>query len=172
MPDEKELKNLERGEEILREKVSEYKAAHPEALPEFDYALLLKSIDRMNDDSPVKIARNAFNEKREWIPGTETWNVSGVYLSDDNCITFTVSHGDRVMTVAQLLEALHDINKRLPLKGLPVMIQLNEETRVKATDLYAHSLVTSMWAGMPADFVLCFTQKKEKKKTSAPQADE
>lgn len=157
------------GEGILRKKVDEYKAAHPEALPEFDYALLLKSIKQVNENSPVKIARNAFNEKREWIPGTEAWNVSKVYLSDDHCIIFTISHGDKVMTVGKLLEELVAINKKLPLKSVPVMIELNEHTRVKATDLYAHSLVTSLWAGLPVDLVLCFTQKQVK--ASAPVAE-
>ena len=157
---EDKVKDPERGEGIMREKVDDYKATHPEALPEFDYALLLKSAQSVNEDSPVKIARNAYNEKREWIPGTQTWNVGKVYLSDDHCVVFTLSHGEKVMTVGQLLDDLQAINKKLPLKDVPVMIELSEETHVKATDLYAHSLVTSMWAGLPTDFVLCYSQSK------------
>ena len=157
-------KDPNRGEHILREKVDEYKAAHPEALPDLDYALMLKSLKRVNEDSPVKIARNAFNEKREWVPGTETYNVSKVYLSDDHCVTFTLSRGEKEMTVSELLDELDSINKRLPLKTVPVAIELGEGNIVRATDLYAHSLVTDLWAGLPVDFVLCYTQKTEKKK--------
>ena len=163
MAGEKDPKDIERGEEIIRKKVDEYKAAHPERLPEFDYALLLKSIKSVSERSVVKIARNAFNENREWIPGTETWNVGKVYLSEDHCIVFTVSHGDREMKVENLLDDLQPINKKLPLKSVPVMIELGESKLVRATDLYAHSLVTSLWAGLPIDFVLCYNQKTEKK---------
>ena len=170
MSDDKQ-QDTNRGEKILREKVSDYKKAHPEALPELDYALMLKSLKRMNDASPVKIARNAFNEMREWIPGTATWNVGKVYLSDDHCVTFTVSHGDKVLTVERLFDELHDIDKKLPLKSVPVQIELGEGNIVRATDIYAHSLVTSVWAGMPVDFVLCFTQE-QKKTVEVPTDDE
>ena len=171
MPNDKVLENIARGEAIMREKVEDYKKAHPEMLPDLNFALLMKSLNRVNESSPVKIARNAFNENREWIPGTETWNVGKVYLSDDHYVTFTISRGDKVMTAEMLLEALHDINKKLPLKDVPIAIEINDETRVVATDLYAHSLVTSMWAGLPVDFVLCYSQKVEKKQASTPTAD-
>ena len=81
MADDK-VKQAEEGEGVLREKVQEYKRAHPEDLPEFDYAFLLKSLEVMNDSSVLKIARNALSEKREWIPGTKTLNVSRVYLNE------------------------------------------------------------------------------------------
>ena len=173
MSDDKQ-QGTDRGEKILREKVSDYKKAHPEALPELDYALMLKSLKRMNDASPVKIARNAFNEMREWIPGTQKWNVSKVYLSEDRCVVFTLSHTDKAMTVAMLQDDLQDIDKKIPMKNIPVLIEINEKTRVRATDLYAHSLVTSFWAGLPVDFVLCYSQKPEKKQAhvAEPEADE
>jgi len=162
MAEKENTEDIERGERIIREKVDEYKAAHPETLPELDYAFFLKKLQQVNENSPMKIARNAFNEKREWIPGTETWNVSGVYLSDDHCVTVKLSHGDKVMTVTQLLDELEVINKKLPMKNVPIMLELNSESRVRATDLYAHSLVSEKWAGLPADVVLCYTQKLEK----------
>lgn len=167
---EETTEDAHHGEEVLREKVDEYKRTHPEVLPEFDYALLVKSMKRVNEDSPVKIARNAVNEMREWIPGSETWNVGRVYLSDDHYVTFTVSHGDKAMTVSDLFDELEEIDKKLPLKDVPIMIQLNETTRIRATDLYAHSLVSSMWAGLPVDFVLCYTQKTTKK--HEPEAEQ
>ena len=165
MADDK-AKEAKSGEGILREKVDEYKKAHPDSLPEFDYALLLKSLNIMNESSVLKIARNALSEKREWIPGTETWNVGRVYLSEDHCVTFTVSLGDHEMTVEKLMEELNPINKKLPLKSVPVMIDLGNGDCVKAEDLYAHSLVSSMWAGLPVDIVLCYKHKKEKKQDS------
>lgn len=167
------FKEAAHGEKIMREKVDEYKAAHPEHLPDLDYALFLKMLNQTNESSPVKIARNAFNEKREWIPGTETWNVSGVYLSDDHCVTVKLSHGDKVMTVTQLLDELEAINKKLPMKNVPIMLELNSESRVRATDLYAHSLVSEKWAGLPVDVVLCYIQKREKHAVIAiPSTDE
>ena len=49
------------------------------------------------------------------------------------------------------------------------MIDFGDDKCVRAQDLYAHSLVSSMWAGLPVDIVLCYTQEKEKKKI--PSAD-
>ena len=172
MADETIPEETTQHKDVMREKVDEYKAAHPERLPELDYALFLKMISRVNENSPVKIARNAFNEKREWIPGTEVWQVSTVFLSDDHCVTFKLSHGDKVMTLGQLLDELEELNKKLPLKDVPIMIEINDETRVRASDLYAHSLVSDKWAGFPADVVLCYTQKTEKKKNPAPAESE
>lgn len=167
MTDEMESKDTTKGEHVLREKVDEYKKAHPEALPEFDFAFLMKSLKRVNEHSLVKIARNAINAKREWIPGTETWNVSKVYLSEDRCVTFVISHGEKTMSVEDLIDQLNEIDKKLPMKNIPIEIQLDAETRVKATELYAHALVTDIWAGMPADFVLCFAQTKTKQAATA-----
>jgi len=173
MAENENTEDIERGERIIREKVDEYKAAHPETLPELDYAFFLKKLQQVNENSPMKIARNAFNEKREWIPGTESWNISSVYLSDDHCVTFKLSHGNKQMTVSELLDELEDINKKLPLKDVPIMLDINSETRVRATDLYAHSLVSDKWAGMPVDVVLCYIQKSTKKEVVPPaDADE
>ena len=149
------------GNEVLREKVDDYKKSHPEDLPELDYAFFLRSISRVNESSPVKIARNAFNDMREWIPGTRTYNVSGVFLGEDSSVTFVMSGSDHCTTVDALLDELENINKKLPLKNVPIMIQIDQETTVQATDLYAHSLVSDAWAGMPADFVLCYNQEKK-----------
>lgn len=171
MEEEKKAAGAKSGEKILREKVDDYKAAHPEKLPEFDYALMIKSLKSMNENSQIKIACNAFNERREWIPGTQKWNVSKVYLSEDRCVVFTLSHTDRAMTVAMLLDDLRDIDKKIPMKNIPVLIEINEKTRVRATDLYAHSLVTSFWAGLPVDFVLCYSQKSEKKQARAAESE-
>ncbi len=159
--------NIERGDEILHDKVEDFKEKHPFFLVDLDYALFLRALERVNDNSPVKIARNALNEKREWISGTTVYNVGKVFLSDDHCLVFVLSHSDNVMTVAQLLETLFELNKRIVLDNFPLMIQVNEETRIEATDLYAHSLVTSMWAGLPLDVVLCFTQEQPKKNHSS-----
>lgn len=174
MEDEKKTADEKSGQKILREKVDDYKAAHPEKLPEFDYALMIKSLQSMNENSQIKVACNAFNEKREWIPGTQKWNVSKVYLSEDRCVVFTLSHTDKAMTVAMLQDDLQDIDKKIPMKNIPVLIEINENTRVRATDLYAHSLVTSFWAGLPVDFVLCYSQKHEEKRVhvAEPEADE
>ena len=164
MTDEKELQDRDDPNRVLRNQIEDYKAAKAEMLPELDYSFLLKSLELLNEASPVKIARNAVDENREWIHGTETHNVKSVYLSDDHCVVFVISHGDKVMTVADLSEVLEDINKKLPLKEVPVLIEINEETRVKVHDMFAHSLIQSMWAGMPVDFVLCYNQKVEKKR--------
>lgn len=158
------------GNGVLREKVDDYKKSHPESLPELDYAFFLRSISKVNDSSPVKIARNAFNDKREWIPGTKTYNVSGVFLSEDNNVTFVMGGSDHCTTADALLDELENINKKLPLKNVPIMIQVDHETTVQATDLYAHSLVSDAWAGMPADFVLCYNQEK-RPRHQQPDAD-
>ena len=155
--------SIELGENILNDKVEEFKLEHPFFLAELDYSLFLHALERVNEDSPVKIARNALNEKREWISGTEVHNVGKVFLSDDHCLVFVLSHSENVMTVSQLLDTLFELNKQIRLDSFPLMIQINEKTRIEATDLFAHSLVTSMWAGLPLDVVLCYVQEKPKK---------
>ena len=150
-----------KDENVLKEKVHEYKQAHPEALPDCDFAFLLKTIDKMSDSSKVKAARNAFNEKREWKPGTETWNVGKVYLAEDRSITFALRREGEAITIEELRDQLAPIEKKVPVKStVPVMLALSDERRVQITDLYAHSLISEKWAGMPVDFVLCFNLAK------------
>ena len=157
-----ELKEqVQKQQDVLKERVSEYKKAHPDTLPECDFAFLLKTLDRLNEACRVKAAKNAFNEKREWIPGTETWNIGGVYLDEERCVTFSLRREGEAITIAQLFEQLVPIMKKLPMRHVPIKLRLGEERFVKITDVYAHSLVSSQWAGMPVDLVLCYTQKKE-----------
>ena len=128
----------------------------------FHFSLLLKSLDKVNGNSEVKIARNAINDKREWIPGTKAYNVSKVSLTDDRKVVFSLRKDGGAMTVDQLREALEPIIKKLPLKTVPIMLQLGENKLVQLTELYAHSLVQSMWAGLPFDFVLGYNQDTNK----------
>ena len=160
-------------QDVMREKIDEYKRAHPEALPDCDFAFFLKTIKKLSDSSHVKAAKNAFNEMREWIPGTETWNVGKVFLGEDHSVAFTLRKEGDPLTVEELLEQLKPIEKRLPVKStVPLKLVISEERSVTITDLYAHSLVSDKWAGFPADLVLCYTQKQERKSVTMPAANE
>lgn len=147
--------------DVMKEKVAEYKKAHPEILPDCDFAFLLKTLRKMNENSRVRVAKNAFNEKREWIPGTEMRNVGKVYLSEDRCVTFTLRGDGGAITIDDLFDLLAPIEKKLPMKNVPIKLALSEEKHVQITDIYAHSLVSDQWAGLPVDLVLCYTDKKE-----------
>lgn len=160
------------GKDILKDKVAEYKRSHPDKLPELDFALLLKSLDKVNGNSEVKVARNAINDKREWIPGTKAYSVSKVYLSDDRKVVFSLRKDGGAMTVDQLREALEPIIKKLPVKTVPIMLSLGENKLIQLTELYAHSLVQSMWAGLPFDFVLGYNQDTKKRTEDSKPEEE
>ena len=149
-------------QDVLKEKIEEYKKAHPEALPDCDFAFFLKTLRKLSDSSRIKAAKNAFNERREWIPGTETWNIGKVFLDEDRSIAFTLRREGEALTVEELWEQLKPIDKRVPVKStVPLKLVLSAEKSVKITDLYAHALVSDKWAGMPVDLVLCYTQKNK-----------
>ena len=159
-------------QDVLKEKISEYKRAHPEALPDCDFAFFMKTLKKMSDSSRIKAAKNAFNENREWIPGTETWNIGKVFLDEDRSIAFTLRREGDPLTVEELWEQLKPIDKKVPVKStVPLKLVLSEERSVKITDLYAHSLVSDKWAGLPVDLVLCFTQKPPAKNAAKSQED-
>ena len=157
----------------MKEKIEEYKKAHPEALQDCDFAFFMKTLKKMSDSSKIKAAKNAFDEMRQWIPGTETWNIGKVYLDEDHSIAFTLRKEGEALTVEELWEQLKPIDKRVPVKStVPLKLVFNETRSVKITDLYAHSLVTDKWAGLPVDLVLCYTEKKAAKTaTPAPKED-
>ena len=168
------LEQANKQQDVLKEKISEYKKAHPEQLADCDFAFFLKTLKKLAGSSRVKAAKNAFNENREWIPGTETWNVGKVFLDEDRSVAFTLRREGDALTVEELYEQLKPIDKKLPVKStVPLKLVISEEKHVTITDLYAHSLVSDKWAGMPADLVLCFTQKKEERKpVGTPKVDE
>ena len=158
-PVQQEEKSVQ--QDPMKEKIEEYKKAHPEALPDCDFAFFLKTLKKLSDSSQIKAAKNAFNEYREWIPGTETWNIGKVFLDEDRSVAFTLRREGDPLTVEELYEQLRPIEKKLPVKStVPLKLVLSEEHSVTITDLYAHSLVSDKWAGMPVDLVLCYTQKK------------
>lgn len=147
------------NKDVLREKVIEYKKAHPEDLHDLDFDYLLKTLKKANGDSEVKIACNAIDENREWIPGTTVHNVGKVFVADDQRITFTIRKDNKAMTVEELYLKLEPLYNNGPSKYKPVMVELGEGKRVRITELFAHSMVSELWAGLPFDFNLCYTQE-------------
>ena len=147
----------------MQEKVDEYKATHRDPLPELDLALLIKSMDKLNGSCPIKIARNAVDEQRNWIPGTLTSNVGKVYLDDKHNVVFKLRQDGGSMTIDELRDELDPILKRLPLKNADLMVELGEDKKVKLTELFSHSLVKDMWAGLPFDFVMGYHMTAKKR---------
>ena len=150
-------------DDVLLEKIREYRKLLKMDKPELDMALFLKILDITNESSEVKVAINPLSDEGEWASDAPTWAVGGVTVLDDGRVALRVKDDRHGMEAGDLQVRLKKQFKRSTGDGVPVLF-VQGETVTQLTDAYSHALVREKWAGMPFDLVLAVKEKKKEDK--------
>lgn len=140
-------------DDVLQEKIREYRKMLKLDRPDLDLALLLKILDIMNDSSEVKVAIEPVSESGEWIADTPTYTVCNVKRLDDGRLVLRVNNEKHGMTVGDLYVKLTKEMKRTTGKSVPVLFMKGSEV-VQLTEAFSHTMTNEQWAGLPFDLVL------------------
>lgn len=150
-------------EDALRAAVKDYKEAMRRFDQDLDVSYLLKTLNSVNERSVVKIARNPLDKNREWVKGTVLHNVGRIDVDDEYHLTLRIRHDNAECTVEKMLDQIEKLKKKMHGTMGPVMLELNDQVKVKLTDVYSHAFVKDVYAGLPADVVLGYFEDGSEK---------
>lgn len=156
-------------DDALREAIKSYKAAMRRPAQDLDVEYLLKTLNYVNESSPVKVARNPVDKNREWIPGTTLYNVGKVFVDDEHHLTLHMRADKTECQASKMIDQIAKVKKHLHGMQGPVMLELPDGKKVRITDAFSHAFVKSMWAGMPFDLVLGYFEKDTEVETLAKE---
>ena len=139
----------------LEEAIYDYRKKRQGPPPDYDAKFILDILHHSNDSSFIRIAINPVVRGR-WDKEASFFGITGCYISDDRKLVFKVHRDKKTLTADELIEKIERALKPLSLKHIPVGFEYKEEIHM-LTDLYGHSLVNDMWAGLPFDIVMAQT---------------
>lgn len=153
-------------DDVLLEKIREYRKLLKMDKPELDMALFLKILDITNESSEVKVALEPVSESGEWISDTPTYSVCGVKRLEDGRLALRVNKEKRAMAAGDLYEKLKKELKKSSGDSMPVLF-LQGDAVTQLTEAFSHSMTNDQWAGLPFDLVLGV-----RKRANKPQEDQ
>ena len=153
-------------DDVLLEKIREYRKLLKMDKPELDMALFLKILDITNESSEVKVALEPVSESGEWISDTPTYSVCGVKRLEDGRLALRVNKEKRAMAAGDLYEKLKKELKKSSGDSMPVLF-LQGDVVIQLTEAFSHSMTNDQWAGLPFDLVLGV-----RKRANKPQEDQ
>lgn len=139
----------------LEEAIYNYRKKHPGPLPDYDAKYVLDILHHSNDASLIRIAINPIVDGL-WDKDARFFGITGCYVSDDRKLVFKAHLDSKTLTAEELTERINKAMKSRPYKHIPVAFEFNGEIH-KLTDMFGHSLVNDMWAGLPFDIILAET---------------
>ena len=146
-------------ESVIAEKVRAYKESLKLANPALDIALLSRILDMVNESSEVKVAIEPIGDEGEWSTDAPTWAVAGVTKLDDGRVALRVRDDKHGMQAGDLFTKLKKEFKHKTGEKTPVIFVRGGEV-TELTDVFSHSLVREVYAGLPFDVVLAVREKK------------
>ena len=153
-------------DDVLLEKIREYRKLLKMDKPELDMALFLKILDITNESSEVKVALEPVSESGEWISDTPTYSVCGVKRLEDGRLALRVNKEKSAMAAGDLYEKLKKELKKSSGDSMPVLF-LQGDAVIQLTEAFSHSMTNDQWAGLPFDLVLGV-----RKRANKPQEDQ
>ena len=153
-------------DDVLLEKIREYRKLLKMDKPELDMALFLKILDITNESSEVKVALEPVSESGEGISDTPTYSVCGVKRLEDGRLALRVNKEKRAMAAGDLYEKLKKELKKSSGDSMPVLF-LQGDAVIQLTEAFSHSMTNDQWAGLPFDLVLGV-----RKRANKPQEDQ
>ncbi|MBQ9041309.1 MAG: hypothetical protein IJ111_00675 [Eggerthellaceae bacterium] len=136
----------------LHQKVEEFKASLQKVTPEMDVSLLLRVLDVVNESSEVKYAFDAIDEQG-WKTGTEEIAVGGARVTDDGKLCLTLKSEKHGIEAGKLYSQARKLNKKGCADSASIVVMRKGE-EMQVTDIFSHSMVRQMWAGLPFDVVM------------------
>lgn len=152
-------------DDVLLEKIREYRKMLKIDRPDLDMALLLKILDITNESSEVFIAIEPVSEAGDWVTDTPRYAVCGVTKLDDGRIVLRTNSEKHGMEAGELNLKIKKALKRATGSGVPVLFVRKGEV-VQLTEAFSHSLLKDHLIGLPFDLILGV------RKRSAPAAEE
>ena len=157
-------------DDVLLEKIREYRRMLKTDKPDLDLALLLKILGIMNESSQVKVAIEPVSEKGEWISDTPTFTVNSLKRLEDGRLVLRVNKEKSGMTAGDLLEKLEKELKHSTGEKMPVLFMKGDEI-IQLNEAFSHSMNKEQWAGLPFDLVLG-VQKRPSKSQDDPNENQ
>lgn len=164
------MEELESKRQPLEEAIYDYRKKHPGPLPDFDAKFVLDVLHTANDSSNIRIAINPVVNGL-WVKDAKFFGIKGCYVSDDHKLIFRVHRDKQTLTADELTERINKAMKSRPYKHIPIGFEYNDEIH-KLTDMFGHSLVNEMWAGLPFDIILAETTADVSKVATTAPAEE
>lgn len=149
------MDGFEKNRQPLEEAVYDYRKKHPGPLPDYDAKYVLDTLFHANGSSNIRIAINPVSNDR-WDRDARFFGITGCYVSDNHWLVFKVHRDRATLTADELIERINKAMKNYPYKHIPVAFEYGEELH-KLTDMFGHSVVKDMWAGLPFDIVMAET---------------
>lgn len=136
----------------LHQKVEEFKASLQKTTPDMNVSLLLRVLDVVNESSEVKYAFDPIDDQG-WVTGTEENAVGGAHVTDDGKLCLTLKSEKHGIAAGKLYSQVHKLSKKGCADSASIVVMRKGE-EVKVTDIFSHSMVRQMWAGLPFDVVM------------------
>ena len=140
-------------EDVLQEKLKEYREMLKKERPDLDIELLFRILQLMNDSSEVRVSIDPISSDGQWSSDAPTYSVSGLTQLDDGRYALRVNQDKHGLTVDELYSKLRDAFKKSSGAGVPVLFARGD-TVTQLTEAYSHALVREQMAGLPFDLVL------------------
>ena len=155
---------------VLHEKIKEWKKAHKGAPRDLDFAFFCEILRFVNGSSPVKVACNPTSQAGEWVPGTECRSVAKAEVDDKGRLVLRLKSDKTGLSADKLYEQVQHLKKRVAGGKSPVMVKISETKTIQITDAYSHSLVKQHWAGLPFDLVFAYYDEEKRVEKLSPEA--
>lgn len=149
------MADFEMERQPLEEAIYDYRKKHQGPPPDFDAKFVMDILRQVNDASKIRIAIDPINYAG-WDKNAKFFGITGCYISDDGKLIFKVNRDKKTLTADELFDRMTKAMKHRPSKHIPVGFEYADEIH-KLTDMYGHSLVNDMWAGLPFDVIMAET---------------
>ena len=152
-------------DDVLIEKIREYRKMLKMDKPDLDMALFMKILDITNESSEVKVAIEPVAETGEWLSDTPSFSVCGLKRLDDGRLVMRVNKDKPAMHAGDLFAKLKKELKNTPGDGMPLLFMKGDEV-IQLTEAFSHSMTNERWAGLPFDLVLGVRKRASKPQES------
>ena len=145
--------------DALRAAIKSYKEAIRAPQQDLDVEYLIKTLRSVNESSAMKVARNPLGPDRTWNHDTTMYNLKGIDVDDEGHLTVIIRRDKEEFTVEDFLDSFRKLKRKIIDKKGPVMYKVNDEKKVRITDVYSHAFVGDRYAGLPLDLVLGYFEE-------------
>lgn len=143
-------------QDVMLQRIQEWKDAHKDVPRELDFGFFCEIIEKVNNSSAVKVARNPTTVDGDWIHGAECINVARAIVDERGRLALQLRRDREEMSAERLIEQVDRLKEQVDGKSSAVMVQISEDREIQITDAYSHSLVSDHWAGLPFDLVFAY----------------
>ena len=140
-------------DDVLIEKIREYRRMLKLDKPDLDVSLLLKIFNITNESSEVFVAIEPVSETGEWVSNTPKYAVRGLKKLDDGRLVLSVNADKHGIAAGDLHEQYRKALKHASGSGVPVLFMRGDEI-TQITEAFSHALLKDQWSGLPFDIVL------------------